>query len=129
MRKKEVVTTAHSDDYTIIRSGTRIVGNVTSDKIIVSGTIDGDCVIREEMIVNNGGRINGNITKVNDNETNIIIYGDVHGDIHAARVEIASSGIVTGCIVTDKIVIDEGGVFNGTCSMNGSDDIEIENLE
>ncbi len=51
----------------------------------------------------------------------IIINGLVEGDVHAkARVEIHSTGKVYGTLFTPILTINEGGVLEGHCKMEGA---------
>jgi cytoskeletal protein CcmA (bactofilin family) len=48
----------------------------------------------------------------------IVIHGSVEGDVEAkGRVEIHSTGKFHGHLTTPVIVIQEGGLFEGTCKM------------
>ncbi len=60
----------------------------------------------------------------------IIINGRVEGEIYAkARVEIHSTGKVYGNLVTPILTINEGGIFEGHCKMEGGHDKKEENLD
>jgi cytoskeletal protein CcmA (bactofilin family) len=48
----------------------------------------------------------------------VIISGFVEGDLHAkARVEIHSTGKVHGNLFTPSLIINDGGVLEGSCKM------------
>jgi cytoskeletal protein CcmA (bactofilin family) len=49
----------------------------------------------------------------------VIVSGEVHGNIHAAidRIEITSKGKVVGDICAPRISIHEGVLFEGQCAM------------
>ncbi len=50
--------------------------------------------------------------------SHIIVNGEIRGNVTAEkRLEIHASGRVSGNIQTPVLVIDEGVVFNGNCSM------------
>jgi cytoskeletal protein CcmA (bactofilin family) len=60
----------------------------------------------------------------------IIINGLVEGDVYAkARVEIHSTGKVYGNLFTPILTINEGGIFEGHCKMEGMLDKKEENLD
>ena len=47
-----------------------------------------------------------------------IIMGEVNGTIHAKeKIEVYSSGCITGDIQAPVILIESGVIFNGNCSM------------
>jgi cytoskeletal protein CcmA (bactofilin family) len=49
---------------------------------------------------------------------NMIISGEVHGDIFAERrIEIIFPGKLFGNIETPKLVLEEGVIFEGNCKM------------
>jgi cytoskeletal protein CcmA (bactofilin family) len=52
----------------------------------------------------------------------LIIRGEVHGDIVAEnKIEINVPGKLFGNIQTQKLVVEEGVVFNGNCKMQALD--------
>ena len=52
------------------------------------------------------------------NASHIIVNGEIRGNVNAEeRMEIHTSGKVTGNIQTPVLVINEGVVFNGNCQM------------
>ena len=51
----------------------------------------------------------------------LVILGHVEGEVHAtARVEIHSNGTLRGNLFTPVLVINEGGLLDGNCKMEGS---------
>ncbi|MEW6375348.1 MAG: polymer-forming cytoskeletal protein [Thermodesulfobacteriota bacterium] len=59
----------------------------------------------------------------------IIINGLVEGDVHAkARVEIHSTGKVYGNLLTPILTINEGGILQGHCKMEGAPDQKRDDL-
>jgi cytoskeletal protein CcmA (bactofilin family) len=51
----------------------------------------------------------------------LVILGRVDGDVHAtSRVEIHSNGMLCGTLFTPVLVINEGGLLDGTCRMEGA---------
>jgi cytoskeletal protein CcmA (bactofilin family) len=54
----------------------------------------------------------------------------VEGDVYAkARVEIHSTGKVYGNLFTPILTINEGGIFEGHCKMEGMLDKKEKNLD
>jgi len=71
-------------------------------------------------ISSNGTLIIGEsaIIKSQIHVTDMIISGEVHGDISAEnKIEINVPGKLFGNIQTPKLVIQEGAVFEGNCKM------------
>ena len=57
----------------------------------------------------------------------VIVHGKVVGDITADnRVEIASSGTVTGGIRAPRVAIADGAMFRGTVDMDGGSSAKVE---
>ena len=86
---------------------------------IVTGTIQADQVILSETAA-----IKGDIIA-----KRIIVSGMVEGTLRAPdRVEILPKGKVKGQIITNKLLVVEGGVFNGQIDMkaNGSKVLDFE---
>ncbi len=60
----------------------------------------------------------------------IIINGLVEGDIHAkTRVEIHSTGKVHGTLVTPILTVNEGGILEGHCKMEGVTEKKEDTLD
>jgi cytoskeletal protein CcmA (bactofilin family) len=50
----------------------------------------------------------------------MIVKGLVEGEVHAhGRVEIHSTGKVYGTLLTPTLTVNEGGILEGQCEMNG----------
>ncbi len=107
-RKSETAT------LSIIAAGTTIVGDVeTAGTIKVEGRIRGSVRAAGQILLAQGGMIEGDLYT-----REAIIGGDVQGTIRVEeRVEIQSSAVVHGDIVTTRIHIAEGGQINGTVTM------------
>ena len=59
----------------------------------------------------------------------IIINGLVEGDIHAkTRVEIHSTGKFYGALFTPILTVNEGGLLEGHCKMEGAPDRKEDTL-
>jgi len=60
----------------------------------------------------------------------IIINGLVEGEVNAkTRVEIHSTGKVYGTLSTPILTINEGGIFEGHCRMEGAPDTKEDTLD
>ncbi len=72
------------------------------------GEISGDGT----LVIGKEGKLESNV-----HVTNIIIFGEVYGDIIAEkRVDIQSAGKVIGNIETPTIGIEQGAIFEGNCA-------------
>ncbi len=99
---------------TLIGKGAVFNGNLSAPETLrIDGEINGNCECSELLIIGAEGCIKGDITA-----QSVIISGTVEGDIVAqARVELHSTGKVTGNITARSLVIDEDAFFDGRCVM------------
>jgi cytoskeletal protein CcmA (bactofilin family) len=88
-------------------------GNIESGKTIkIDGKVYGNIRVDTSIILGAQGLIKGDIES-----KNIIIYGEVSGNVVCDQLIIKSSGKVTGNIHTGIIGIEMGGKYNGTLEM------------
>ena len=80
----------------------------------VEGVFEGDISDAVDVEVGVHGRILGNVAA----ET-LVVAGEVVGNVVVSRsVELLSSARLSGDIRTQKLRIDEGATFDGTCAMS-----------
>ena len=81
--------------------------------IRVDGRVEGDILEAQTVVIGATGRVRGNVCA-----EVAVIGGQVNGDIvTSAALEIKSSGRVNGNVRAPKLMIEEGAVFDGACSM------------
>lgn len=104
---------------TIIGKGSAFDGNLKVQSTLrVDGKIKGNITTSDSLFVGKDGDINGEV-KVR----NAIIGGKFKGKLHASgKVVLEANSIFSGELLTSKLVIDEGAVFDGNCSMNSEGD-------
>ena len=100
----------------IISTGTTITGDIMSDgDIRIDGTLKGTLVTKGKVVVGTTGIINGKI-----NCKNSEISGNVEAKINVNELlSLKSSAKVAGDIITNKLAIEPGAIFSGTCNMKG----------
>lgn len=93
----------------------KIKGNVSGDgNLIVLGTFDGDFKVRGQVKVSQGALIKGDIKA-----TSVSINGNFEGTISASeRILLDTTAAIKGRLVTPKISIQDGAVFDGELQMN-----------
>ena len=93
---------------------TEFEGKLTfTGAVRVDGRFKGEIITKGTLIVGELAVIESDI-----HASHIIVNGEIRGNIMAEkRLEIHASGRVSGNIQTPVLVIDEGVVFNGNCSM------------
>ena len=98
--------------------GSRIEGKLHFDgSVRIDGQIEGEIEAKDTVIIGESAMVVAQIAA-----NTIIIKGKLTGDVSARkRVELRAPGRLLGNIVTPSLVIQEGVVFEGHCSMAGAD--------
>jgi cytoskeletal protein CcmA (bactofilin family) len=79
----------------------------------LDGKFDGEIFSGDMLIIGETATVNAEI-KV----SNLVIDGKVSGNVSATgKIEIHATGKLYGNITTPTLVIEEGGLFDGTCKM------------
>lgn len=93
-------------------TGTVIHGKLTFDTPVrIDGKLTGEVISSSTLVVGEAGNIKADV-KV----SSLVVYGKVLGPVHAKDlVEIKNGGRLEGDITTQRLVIDEGGYFDGDC--------------
>lgn len=94
--------------------GTMIEGMFSFENPVkVDGTLKGQINSNSALIVGPDAKVHAKI-KVGT----LIILGEVEGEIEADDlIEVRSSGLLYGDIVTRRLALEEGSIFNGNCTM------------
>lgn len=97
-----------------ISKGTSLQGNIETDaNLRIEGRMRGDVKARSTFSVGEGALVEGNISA----ET-AEIAGEVRGQIEVSNVLVLkASAVVHGDIITNKLVVEAGAQFNGSCKM------------
>ncbi len=100
----------------LIGSGTVVEGKVTTDgSVRVDGRVVGDIVSKANVTVGAGGVVEGNIRAAN-----ISLAGNVNGTIAASeKIVLETKSVMRGDVIAQRLVVDEGAIFDGKCSMSG----------
>ena len=103
-----------SEVLATIGRGSRISGKLEFDgNVRIDGTVEGEVTAGETLHVGERASVNAQMTA-----SVIVIRGNVTGDMHARkRLEIRAPGKLHGNVRTPSLVVDEGVVFEGNCSM------------
>lgn len=79
----------------------------------LEGTIDGEIVAKDHLVIGESAVITAQIKAAS-----IVVAGKVNGDITATqRIEIRPAGRVVGNLTAPVLVVHEGALFEGHCSM------------
>lgn len=111
MNKKEIPEKLD----THLGSESKIKGDVTcTGGLRIDGEFDGSINVRGLLIIGKTGKVKVNEAKVKD----AVIAGNFEGKLLAEnRVELEKGANFKGEITCKVLVIEEGVMFNGTCSM------------
>lgn len=106
-----------SNKINLIGTGTSITGeiNSTNGDIRIDGTLKGNITTNGKLVVGPTGVIVGNISCKNAD-----VFGKIDGKVAVAELlSLKSSSKVNGDIITNKLSIEPGTTFTGTCNMGG----------
>jgi len=96
--------------------GSKVTGKLTFEGTArIEGHVEGEISALDSLVIGESAVVNAQV-----NGTSIIVHGHVTGDIVArTKLEIRTPSRVTGNITTPSLVIQEGAVFEGQCTMAG----------
>ncbi|GAB4132238.1 MAG: hypothetical protein OHK0045_23080 [Raineya sp.] len=110
-----------SNASTNIGKGATLQGNIdTFGNVRVDGKLIGDIRSKSKVATGNASVVEGCITAQNAE-----IEGEVKGSIEVAELLVLkSTAIIHGDILTTKMVVEAGAVFNGKCQMGDLEQIK-----
>jgi cytoskeletal protein CcmA (bactofilin family) len=80
----------------------------------IDGNFTGEIKTKGKVLIGHHGKVHTDI-----HAGVIVIGGEVHGNIFAEKeVTILSTGKLYGNVVTPKMIIEEGVIFEGNCHIN-----------
>jgi cytoskeletal protein CcmA (bactofilin family) len=102
------------DSTTIFGKNLKITGNVSGEgNMIIMGSFEGEFNLKGQLKVSQGARVKGDF-----NATSIAINGNVEGNLTAAeKIHMDNTARINGRIVTPKVSILDGAVFDGEMQM------------
>src|SRR6185369_7147465 len=82
----------------------------------IEGKITGNVKSKSKVALGHSSHVQGNIIALNAD-----IEGEVKGKLEVAEVLVLkATAVINGDIVTGKLVVEPGAVFNGTCKMGAT---------
>ena len=102
------------NSHNTITVGTELIGDVNSNgDIRLDGVLTGNLNTKGKLVVGESGRVKGIIQCKNSD-----IYGVVEGKINVTELlALKSTAQVLGDIFTNRLAIETGCRFTGTCKM------------
>lgn len=100
----------------LIGAGTTIDGDITTNgDIRIDGSLTGSINVKGKLVVGVSGMLEGEIICQNAD-----VSGTIKGKIGVAELlSLKASSKLTGDIITNKIAVEPGATFSGSCSMGG----------
>ncbi|ULL14040.1 polymer-forming cytoskeletal protein [Paenibacillus sp. H1-7] len=100
---------------TLIGEGTLFEGRIKSEASIrIEGHITGDVDCAGDVTIGEHGVVKSNVIA-----RNVILAGTVNGNVLCkGKLTIRSTGKLYGNTTAQSLIIDEGGVFQGTSKMD-----------
>lgn len=97
-----------------IGKGTFLEGNVeTFGNIRIEGKVTGNIKSKSKVALGHQSHVEGNIVAQNAD-----IEGEVKGKLEIAELLVLkATAVINGDILTSKMVVEPGAVFNGSCKM------------
>ena len=102
------------DSTTFFGNKLKITGNVSGEgNMIILGSFEGEFNLKGQLKVAQGARVKGNF-----NATSIAVNGNVEGTLTASeKIHMDNTARINGRIVTPKVSILDGAVFDGEMQM------------
>jgi len=100
-----------------IGAGTSVDGNISSrGDLRIDGTINGNLASTARVVIGVKATVVGNIVAAN-----AIIEGKVSGNVEVEAVlSLKGTAIIEGDILMQKLVVENGAIFNGKSQMHGT---------
>jgi len=101
----------------LLGKGSEFEGKLSFEGTVrVEGVMKGEIRSKDKLVVGDGARVEAEI-----DVGSATISGQVTGNITAAsRLELKAPAKIKGNVTTPILIIEEGVVFDGNCSMGGA---------
>ncbi len=111
---KKVKTEEASNSSSIIGKGTSVEGNVeTVGNIRIEGNVKGNVTCKSKIALGQSSYVEGTVAAQNAE-----IAGEIQGSIEVSELLILRpTAVIHGDIVTNKLIVESGATFNGSCRM------------
>jgi len=106
--------TPESTSVNLLGAGTTIQGDIKSaGDIRIDGTLIGSVNTKGKLVIGNTGNVDGEVICQNAD-----ISGSIKGKITVHELlSLKATSKLTGDIITNKLAIEPGANFSGTCGM------------
>ena len=116
-KEEKKVADEISNSSNIIGKGTMVEGSLeTYGNIRVEGKVIGNVKTKSKVALGQSSKVEGNILAQNAE-----VAGEVHGTLEVSDLLLLkSTAVVHGDIITNKLIVESGAAFNGSCKMGVS---------
>ena len=110
-----------SSGYSLLDAQLVMTGDLeTAGSLRIDGKLEGTIRRADTVVLGVGASMIGDVFA-----RDVVIGGTITGNIHASeRVELQATAIVTGDVLTQTILVQEGGVVNGRVLMRPPEGME-----
>ena len=110
---KKVERTSPDSVDTVVGKSTFLQGTLSSQgSIRVDGRLEGEIIGEGDVIIGQDARV---VAKVR--ARHVVVAGHLQGDVEAAgKLDIAATGVLVGNVKVCHLVVEEGGVLEGSSS-------------
>jgi cytoskeletal protein CcmA (bactofilin family) len=101
-----------------IGQGVTVEGRITSNQDLrIDGHVQGTIVVgQHELVLGAGAELKGDI-----DARSVLVGGKLEGNVTAAeRIQIQSTGVLLGDVVTPRLIIQDGGLLRGKADVAGT---------
>lgn len=108
--------------FNLIDTSTQIRGDIKCNDIRIDGLLIGNVKCNGKIILGESGKIEGSIICKNAD-----LSGSIKGNVTTNELTyLKSTAVFNGELTTNKLSIEIGATFNGTCKMGGIQNGEKE---
>lgn len=116
-QKEKVKTEEASTSSSIIGKGTSVEGDLhTIGNIRIEGDVKGNVTCKSKIALGQSSYVEGTVLAQNAE-----IAGEIQGSIEISELLILRpTAVIHGDIITNKLIVESGATFNGSCRMGVS---------
>ncbi len=112
--KNRTTEDSSSKAINLVGSATTIQGKLTTESDVrIDGRIDGDLHTHTKVVLGQGGVIEGHVYCESSD-----VSGQIKGNVYCTELlKLQASAKVEGDIITKRMAVEKGAMFNGQCTM------------
>lgn len=116
-QKEKVKTEEATTSTSNIGKGTSVEGDLTTvGNIRIDGDVKGNVTCKSKIVLGQSSYVEGTVLAQNGE-----IGGEIQGSIEISELLVLRpTAVIHGDIVTNKLVVESGATFNGSCRMGVS---------